>query len=256
MMRNRARPENPAEAAMLRMILIYLAVFIYFVPLGLPALLLVWLVGLFAPKVKDRLAYAYGRNIAMSVLFLSGSRVTVLGEENIPTGRPVLFISNHRGIADIFCALKVVKSDCCFISKQEWGKIPLLRDWMKAMHCIFLDRSSARSGLAVYRKACEALAGGSSIWVCPEGTRAHDEQLLHFKEGSFRPAFQTGVPILPVTFVHTDDMYELHKPFFRPAQITVSFGKCVETQDLSRQDHRELAERIREDIQRTYDTLV
>ena len=91
--------------------------------------------------------------------------------------------------------------------------------------------------------------------IFPEGTFSQGESepdMLPFHEGSFRSAFSTESPIVPVTFVHTDDIFEKHLPFVKATDVTVVFGKPVPTKGLSRQEHKAVSAAVREEIEKTY----
>ncbi len=237
---------------MLRLILIVLALFIFFVPIGLPAMLVCWLLGLISRDAQAKASMAYLRFLMKLALLLSGSKVTAVGAENIPKTDPVLFVCNHRSYFDIFVQYQYIRRICGTVAKVEWKKIPLLRTWMKFIHCIFLDRKSLRSGVAVTHQMEEELKAGYAFCIYPEGTRGHLNGLQPFREGSFKSAFATGVPILPITYVHTDDIYENHRPFVRPAEVTVIFGKPIPTAGLDRTAQKALSAEIRAQMSETY----
>ncbi len=237
---------------MLRLILIVLALFIFFIPVGLPAMLVCWLLGLVSPDAQTRASMAYLRLLMKLALLLSGSKVTAVGAENIPKTEPVLFVCNHRSYFDIFVQYQYIRRICGTVAKVEWKKIPLLRTWMKFIHCVFLDRKSLRSGVAVTHQMEEELKTGYAFCIYPEGTRGHLNGLQPFREGSFKSAFATGVPILPITYVHTDDIYENHRPFVRPAEVTVVFGKPIPTAGLDRAGQKALSAEIRTQMSETY----
>ena len=237
---------------MLRLLIILIVIFIFAIPLGLPAMLLLWLVGLISPAAQADWALSYLRVLTAIVIFLSGVRLTVYGKENIPQKGACLFVGNHRSFYDIFIQLQLIRRTCGIVSKMEWGKFPILNVFMKFIHCTFLDRKSLRSGLAVNKKVEEELRAGNAYWIYPEGTRGHLNGLLPFHEGSFRSAFSTESPIVPVTFVHTDDIFEKHLPFVKATDVTVVFGKPVPTKGLSRQEHKAVSAAVREEIEKTY----
>ena len=241
---------------MLRLILILLALFIFMVPLGLPAMLICWLTGLVSSDAKARLSLAYLRVIMKAALILSGARVHASGVENIPEKEPCLFVCNHRSYFDIFIQYQYIRRICGTVAKIEWKKIPLLRTWMKFIRCVFLDRKSLRSGVAMIKEVEDELRAGHAFSIYPEGTRGHLNGLQPFREGSFKSAFATGVPIVPVTYVHTDDIYENHRPFVRATDVSVVFGKPIPTAGLSRAEQKALSAKIREQMQETYLSLV
>ena len=240
---------------MLRLLLIAIWVLIIMVLLGIPALLILALIGLFNRELEHRLAQRYVLLIVGGITFLAGEKIVPLGLENIPENEGVLFISNHRSLFDIFTTYRFFKGPTACISKLEWKYVPILKQWMDTIRCIYLDRSSVRAGLKATAKAEELLKKNVSVWVCPEGTRNHKDDLLPFHEGSFRSAFQTGKRIVPFTLTHTDDLFEKHKPWIRPATVTVSFGKPIETAGLSKEQRKALIADIARDIQCQYNEL-
>ncbi|MBR6704113.1 MAG: 1-acyl-sn-glycerol-3-phosphate acyltransferase [Lachnospiraceae bacterium] len=240
---------------MLRLLLIAIWVLIIMVLLGIPALLVLALIGLFNRELEHRLAQRYVLLIVGGITFLAGEKIVPLGLENIPENEGVLFISNHRSLFDIFTTYRFFKGPTACISKLEWKYVPILKQWMDTIRCIYLDRSSVRAGLKATAKAEDLLKKNVSVWVCPEGTRNHKDELLPFHEGSFRSAFQTGRRIVPFTLTHTDDLFEKHKPWIRPATVTVSFGKPIETAGLSKEQRKALIADIARDIQCQYNEL-
>ena len=74
----------------------------------------------------------------------------------------------------------------------------LLRDWMKALYCLFLDRKDIKAGLKTILQGIEYIKRGISICIFPEGTRNRTDEMLPFKEGSMKIAEKTGCPIIPM----------------------------------------------------------
>ena len=237
---------------MLRLILVILLIFIFAIPLGLPALLICWLVGFISPALQAAWSQSYLRILMGGAILLSGAKVTVKGLDNIPGTEPCLFIGNHRSFFDIFLQYQYIRRTCGTVAKLEWKKVPLLRTWMKFIHCTFLDRKSLRSGVEVTKQMEKELLSGNAYMVYPEGTRCHINGLGPFREGSLKSAFTTGVPIIPVIYVHTDDLFENHLPFLRPAEVTVVFGEPIPTAGLDRAGQKALAARLHEQMNETY----
>ena len=57
-----------------------------------------WVVGKFDPDACLRLRYGYVRAGLKAVWFTGGGKAKVLGTENIPADRAVLFVGNHRSM--------------------------------------------------------------------------------------------------------------------------------------------------------------
>ena len=213
-----------------------------------------WAVGKFNPDACLRMRSSYVRLGTKIVWLIAAGKTTVIGKEKIPTDRPVLFIGNHRSMLDVVICLSVIPFPVGFISKIELEKIPLLRMQMRDINCLFLDRRDDRKALKVILKAIELVKGGQSMFIFPEGTRSKEEgKFLPFHAGSFKIATKAKVPIVPVTIVGTGDILEDHFPKIKAAPVVVEFGQPIETASMSRDEQKELPERVRSLIMETYE---
>lgn len=184
---------------------------------------------------------------ARLVIKLSGSRVKVTGLENIPKDTPVVYISNHQGDFDTLVFLGYVPGHKCFISKIEVLKVPLLNSWMKAMHCVFMDRSNIKQSVESINKGIENLRQGYSVIIFPEGTRSRGPEMGEFKSGSFKLATRTGIPIVPVTMKNTYKIWE-EKKRVRSANVEMIISEPVETDYLTKEELRELPSKVKKII--------
>lgn len=238
---------------MLRLVLVLFLVIVFLLTVGLILLLIEWIVGKFNRKAKDVSSLRIIQFMFRLILAASGVKMEVSGQEKIPRDRAVLYVSNHRSYYDVVSGYTLVAGLTGFIAKKEILKIPLLSQWMRNLYCLFLDRDNLKAGLKTILTAISYVQNGISIWVCPEGTRNHEDTLLPFKDGSFKIAEKTGCPIVPVAFCHTDDIYENHRPWIRGTRITIQFGDPIETAALSREEKKTLSHRVQGEIQTMYD---
>ena len=80
---------------MLRAILALLFAILYLI-LGIPVLFVEWIIHKFNPKAADLSQLRMVQWAFRVILFICGTKVTVIGEENVPKDEPVLYIGNHR----------------------------------------------------------------------------------------------------------------------------------------------------------------
>ena len=213
-----------------------------------------WAVGKFDPGACLRMRSAYIRFGFKLVWLAAAGKTKVIGLENIPTDRPVLFVGNHRSMLDVVICGSLIPFPVGFISKIELEKIPLLRMQMRDINCLFLDRKDDRQALKVILRAIELVKGGQSMFIFPEGTRFKEEgKFLPFHAGSFKIATKAKAPIVPVTIVGTGDILEDHFPKIKGAPVVVEFGQAIETASMGRDEQKELPERVRTLIMETYD---
>ena len=80
---------------MIRLLLVA-SFLILFLILSTPIMFVEWLIGKHNPDAKSRSSLAIVSWAFRCIRFLSGAKVDYIGEENIPTDTPVLYIGNHR----------------------------------------------------------------------------------------------------------------------------------------------------------------
>lgn len=129
-------------------------------------------------------------------------RVHIEGEEHLPRRRAHVIVANHQSLADIFVLFRL-RTHYKWVSKVENFRAPFVGWNMTLNRYIALRRGSVRSHLRMMRECEEALRGGNSILMFPEGTRSPDGSLRPFKEGAFELAVRTGIPVLPVVIEGT-----------------------------------------------------
>ena len=203
---------------MIRFALVCITV-IGFLILSTPLLVAEWVIGKFAPLKKDVSSLRIIQAAFRFILKITGVKVTVIGEENVPKDTSVLYIGNHRSYFDILLTYSRCPIRTGYVAKKEMERYPLLSNWMKYLHCLFLDRSDMKQGLQIILTAVEKIKSGISICIFPEGTRNKadsDLEMLPFHEGSFKIATKAKCPIIPISMNNTAEMFEAHFPRIKP----------------------------------------
>lgn len=196
-------------------------------------------------KERDRLVAEVASKWARDLLKLAGAKVKVIGADNVPADRTVLFVSNHQGNFDIPILLGYIDKPKAFVAKIEILKLPLIRTWMKHMNCVFMDRNDMRQSLKVMNEATEYLKQGYSTVIFPEGTRSKGEAMGEFKAGSLRIAVKAGVPIVPVTIKGSYRLMENNGYLIKPAEVEVIIAKPIETAGLTKDQINSLNDEVR-----------
>lgn len=227
---------------MIRTVLCILAVILYLI-LFIPVLIIEWLVGKRFPRFFDVLSLRMVQGIFKIILFLAGVNMTVIGRERIPRDKAVLYICNHNSIFDTVINYSLFPDVTGIVAKMEMAGIPLLSVWMKLLHCLFLDRTNMRQGVAVIKEATRNINNGISMCIFPEGTFSQGESeldMLPFHEGSFNVARQSGCPIVPIAITGSADIYEKHIPYVRPAHVVVEYGEPIDPSKLGKDERKHL----------------
>ena len=207
---------------MIRFICVVIVLMLYLV-LGIPVLGVEWMIRKFRRRTADVSSLRLVQWVFRLMLRISGVEVTVIGEENVPD-EPVLYIGNHRSYFDILITYSRCRRLTGYIAKKEMLRYPLLRDWMKRLYCLFLDRSTPKEGLKTILKAIEYVKEGISVCIFPEGTRNDGEELsmLPFHDGSFKIAEKTGCAIIPMSLNNTHAIFEQQFPRIKKRRRSIS----------------------------------
>ena len=227
-----------------------------FLILGIPAYLVLCLLGKVEKwKYKtDLIALRIVQWAFKCMLFIAGTKTIVIGEEHVPKDQPVLYIPNHRSYFDILLLYSRVPGLTGFVSKDSMKKFYLLRDWMKKLHCLFLNRENPREGLKTILQGIENINNGISMCIFPEGTRNKmDGEMLPFKEGSMKMAEKTGCLVIPVALSNTAEIFENHMPWIRSCKVVIEYGAPIDPKTLSRQEQKHLGAMCRDKIQEMLD---
>lgn len=182
------------------------------------------------------------------VLERFGSKLNIQGMENLPDEGPVVFVGNHQGYADIFayCAA-FQKFQFGFVAKDNLSKIPLYGEWIRRIGSVFIERDDARASLQAIKEGIKKIESGYSLVIFPEGTRSKGKAPGEFKKGSLKLATKPGVPIIPVTINGSYRMFE-EKGYLKGTDIDMIVHPLIETKGMSRQDEKELTEKVEEII--------
>ncbi len=181
---------------------------------------------------------------AQRVVKLSGSTVEIIGEENIPKDKSVVFIANHQSSFDIPLLLGYINKPKGFIAKAEIKKLPVVGNWMKFMKCVFMERTDPRAALRSIKEGIEIVKNGHSLVIFPEGTRSADGELCEFKPGSFKLALKSKAPIIPITIKGSIDIMRKGSKKIKPAHVKIVISAPVDSTEYKPTESFELREKI------------
>ena len=190
-------------------------------------------------KERDEIVNSIVPVWARYVFEITKSEVEVEGLEKLPSDKAVVFVANHQGLMDIPLLYGFSGKPMAFVAKIELAKIPLLSSWMKLLQCTFIDRKSMRASLEAINTAAANVSKGYSQMIFPEGTRSKGRPHIEFKPGSFKLAFKSKAPIVPVTLDGTWRIYEEHNDV-RSAHVKMIVHDPIETENLSKEEMQSL----------------
>ena len=133
-------------------------------------------------------------------------RIEVLGSEEVPLDKPVIFVLNHpNALVDPVFLLCLAPRDVSFLAKAPLFRMPVLGFFVKKMDSLPVYRrqdegEDVSKNEETFVAARKLLARGGTIGICPEGV-SHDEPGL-------RP-IKTGAARISLAAVSTGEVSEL-----------------------------------------------
>src|SRR5437773_7050901 len=156
-----------------------------------------------------------------------GVKVRVKGTERIPAGA-CLFVANHTSSADAPAVVGAIPRRIAILLKKSLFAYPIVGQAFTLARFIPVERGDHESAIASLEKATEAMKGGQSFLIYPEGTRSPDGRLQEFKRGAVVMAIKAGVPIVPMVCAGARKVMEKKSLVMRPGVITVEFRAPID----------------------------
>ncbi len=183
------------------------------------------------------------------VLAICGIKLIVTGRENIKEGETYIFASNHASQFDIPIIFSAIESKVAIIYKKELEKVPFFGWMLNLSYFIAIDRSDSRKAMESVFEALRLLKEGVGVIIYPEGTRSPDGSVQEFKRGAFLIAAKSGLPVVPVTIVGSNEIMPKDTLFFKSSDVIVVFHKpVIFPKGMSKQEETEMMEDIRQTI--------
>ncbi|MGN0169346.1 MAG: lysophospholipid acyltransferase family protein [Lachnospiraceae bacterium] len=237
---------------MIRLILVVLFIVLFLI-LSTPLLAFEWFYHKKHPEKADIQSLHIVQWAFRGILLLSGVHYEVKGLEKIPKDKAVVYVANHKSLFDTVLVYSLMPGPTGFVAKDSMLKVPLLRIWMRRLHCQFLDREDPRAGLQMILDCIELIKKGISIFIFPEGTRIAEDEMQPFKPGAVKMASKTGCPLIPVAIKGTRDVLENHFPLIRSAVVTVTIGDPIIPGELDEENKKHLAVYAQNKVQELLD---
>lgn len=185
------------------------------------------------------------RWMSRTVVGLAGARVEVRRSPGFDPLRTSIFISNHVNLFDPFVLYSSVPQFLRGLELESHFRIPVYGWMMKRFGNVPVPDTSRPSDLKrMWRMTREALDGGVSLVVFPEGSRTVTGRVREFHEGAFRMALQFGTPIVPVSIAGAYAFNRKTSWMLRPATIVVYLHDTIETVNLDRHSAAALRDRV------------
>jgi 1-acyl-sn-glycerol-3-phosphate acyltransferase len=148
---------------------------------------------------------------------------------------PYVAVSNHESYADIFL-ISHFPWEMKWLSKDTIFRIPFMGWMMRMANDIPIRRGKRESVVSAIAGCRDRLAKKVSVMIFPEGTRSPTAEMLPFKDGAFRLAIESGVPILPIAIAGTRHCMAKHSFEFRRARAKARVLEPIPTTGMTIDD--------------------
>lgn len=162
------------------------------------------------PQEQDSKFYRFLINcIAEAAIPILSVKMHVQGLEKTPKEGRFMLVCNHLNEMDPVVLLRYFKnSQLTFISKQENQDMFVVGKFMHKIQCQLMNRENDREALKTILKCVEIIKEDkASVAVFPEGYIKPDRKLHHFRNGVFKIAQRTKVPIVVCTLQNTHHVF-------------------------------------------------
>jgi len=191
--------------------------------------------------------YHYGliRSWFSWILMSAGARIDTVIDSSFDISKPYIGVSNHLSYFDIPATAYAVPVDWRFIAMRSLFYVPLLNSGLKHAQMISIDRKSPEAAYQSLDRAAKQVIKGHTVLIYPEGGISPNGRLQPFKKGAFYLAIRSGIPILPIVLIGSNDVFSIHRKESHPGTIRIKVLEPIPTDGLGEQEIPELQERVR-----------
>lgn len=149
-------------------------------------------------------------------------KITVIGEDRVPSSGPVMLCSNHVSDFDPPLIGLALDRQLSFFAKSELFELPVIGKVFPSLNAIPVSRG--KSDRAALKTSINALKEDRCLLIFPEGHRNKGDvkQLQNLQEGASFIASKSEAPIVPVV---------IKGEYNRKKGVTIVFGKPINTEE-------------------------
>jgi 1-acyl-sn-glycerol-3-phosphate acyltransferase len=192
-------------------------------------------------RVQHRIAKVWAR----LCVWISRSKLTIRGAENLQKCPVAVYASNHTSYMDTPVIFSALPFQFRILAKKELWTILFIGWYLDRSGQIPIDTRNPHASLTSLGKGVKALREGMPLFVFPEGGRTANGELKPFLSGAAFLAIRAQVPLVPIALSGVYDLLPIHTHHFYPGPLTLSVGEPIETTGMNIRQIEELTERLR-----------
>ncbi|WP_295420383.1 1-acyl-sn-glycerol-3-phosphate acyltransferase [Sulfurovum sp.] len=181
------------------------------------------------------------------ILFLIGGKLEQEGELDPEAD---MIVMNHQGIVDIIGMEALQGNHLKWVAKKELFDMFWFGNLLKFGDMISLDRGNKAGLIKLLKDTKETVASQNrAIAIFPEGTRAKNQTLLPFKQGTSMIAEKLGLKVQPVIITGSKHLLNEHEKTGHSSTVKYHF---LPTIDVSKAD-KDWFNKLHDDMQKVID---
>lgn len=193
-------------------------------------------------------AFVYIKKVTKEANRAGRVKIEAYGLENIPKDDGFVFFPNHQGLFDVLVFLDSCPVPFSFVIKKEASNIILLKQVVKALEGIPMDRGDIKQSMQVILQMTEKVKQGRNFLIFPEGTRSKlGNRLLPFKGGTFKSAVKAKCPIVPCALI--DSFRPFDEKSIKPVTVKVIYLPPMYYNEYAEMKTTEIAAEVKKRIE-------
>ncbi|MGH9604457.1 MAG: lysophospholipid acyltransferase family protein [Terracidiphilus sp.] len=196
-----------------------------------------------------RLQHSVARMWARAGVWVSFSKITVRGAENLRKCPVAVYASNHTSYMDIPVVFATLPFSFRILAKKGLWQWPFIGWYLERSGQIPIDADNPHAALSSLGRGVKALRSGMPLFIFPEGGRTPTGGLHPFLSGAAFLAIRAQTPLVPIALEGVYDLLPMHARHFYPCELTISVGEPIETKGMHLRQADELTARLRAAIE-------
>ncbi len=198
-------------------------------------------------SVEER--YALANEMVTKMNNSSGYKTITYGQEKLPKEGGYILYPNHQGKYDVLGIFTGHKAPLSFVMDEAKSHIILVAEFLMLVDGKAIGLTDLRQTLRVFQEmAKEIQTTGKKFILFPEGGYKENNRNIveRFKAGSFKVAYMSKAPVIPVALVDSYKVY--NSPHKGPVTTYVYYLDPIYYEEYKDMKTAELAEIVEERI--------
>jgi len=194
---------------------------------------------------KGNAQHRIARIWARLCVWNSGSKLKVVGAQNLLGRTAAVYASNHTSYMDVPVIFAALPFQFRIMAWKALWPIPFIGWYLNRSGQLPIDTRNPRASISSMGAAAKILRSGMPLFLFPEGRRTLDGKLQPFQPGAAYLAIRAQVPLVPMALSGVYDLLPIHTHHLYPGELTVSIGPPIETAGMTMHQVDELTARLR-----------